>query len=926
MRTKQSIWALLQDRQGYVWIGSTEGLSRFDGAGCTQYSQTQPPFLPASRVLALLESVDGAIWAGTSGGLARITNETTRAWDARSGLPSNIVWAVVEGSDGEVFAGTSRGLARIVGQRAEAVPVVAGAAQPEVNDLHVDPHGTLWAATSTGLVRRRSGVFEPAGSVLSKVPVRVIAGAPDGSILAGTDATVFALRGGQEVDLGKELGLPTNAYSAIATDSDNNLWLGTETLGLIRVRGRRFQTLKTLPGTGIKPIRSLLVDRERALWVGHFAGGLVQFSDSLITTFGEPEGLPVAYAWTVLEDSQGTIWIATYGGGLARLERDKLVVYGTKDGLPSHSVYSLAEQNGSILAGTDSGLVRVRSGRVTRIPLGVPDTPVRVYAILPTSPATAWLGTSRGLALLDKGKVTWEWGAERLAGTLVRALAIDATGTLWIGTFGEGICWVRDNQLQCPGSPWGRRGEIITSFRCEPDGTVWVCTAGGGLARYRDGRWATVTARQGLPVETIHAIVAHEGSYWMSSNRGIFQVRRDQLEAAADGRQTHVDVRAYGEGEGMRSAECNGGRQPAAWRTRSGRLLFASVAGIVTLDPNRTVRPLAPPPVRIERVLVDHQPLAGSMALSGMRNLELHYAALTFLGQDRVRYRYRLLGYHPVWEDVGGRRVAYFTNLPPGRYRFEVTACNRDGTWAAQPATFEFELRSPFWKTRTFSTVVVLGCTLFLAVAARRYHLRTLRRVRAELESDVAERTQSLEIATQQLELANKSLERLSEEDALTSLPNRRALMRCLEREWPRAARMQSPICLIMVGVDHFREYTDRLGRPAGDACLRAVAQAMVVTHRPDDMVARWGSEEFLAVLPDTPAEGGTTVAEHMREAVLALVIEHADTPAGRVTISCGVAASVPQPRSTPDTLITAADTALYQARSSGRNRVWVVS
>jgi len=317
-------------------------------------------------------------------------------------------------------------------------------------------------------------------------------------------------------------------------------------------------------------------------------------------------------------------------------------------------------------------------------------------------------------------------------------------------------------------------------------------------------------------------------------------------------------------------------------------------------------------------VLVDRRPLPTSenaVLEPGRGDFEFHYAGLSFVDPDRVSFRYVLEGFDRDWIDAGSRRVAYYTNIPPGRYVFRVRAANNDGVWSERDAVVRLTLKPHFRQTPWFLGVCAAGLVLAGFGGARMRAARARARER-DLERTVAERTL-------QLEEANSKLQQLSQVDALTGIANRRRFEETLAREWRRAMRDGMPLSLVMIDIDHFKDFNDNLGHQVGDQCLRRVAgEIREALTRPGDVVARYGGEEFGAVLPSTPSRGAFAVAEMLRARVEALGIAHPTAATRIVTISAGVATAASGGDSSPEALVAAADEALYRAKRAGRNRV----
>ena len=256
----------------------------------------------------------------------------------------------------------------------------------------------------------------------------------------------------------------------------------------------------------------------------------------------------------------------------------------------------------------------------------------------------------------------------------------------------------------------------VYSLHRDADGGLWLGTLGKGLVLFRGGQFRTLTMKDGLFDDVIFQILEDATGYlWMSSNRGIFRVSRRELEQVADGRRSTVTSRVFGTADGMESKECNGGNQPAGLKARDGRLWFPTLKGSVVVDPQRLRTNTVPPRVLIEEGAVDKRPLGSSgesVFPPGPGALEFRYTALALRNPDRVRFRYRLEGFDKQWVDAGTRRVAYYTNTPPGRYRFQVTASNEDGVWSEQGATAAFRLRPHLHQTPWFLAVCAVGVLL----------------------------------------------------------------------------------------------------------------------------------------------------------------------------------------------------------------------
>ncbi|MGC8724530.1 MAG: diguanylate cyclase [Acidobacteriota bacterium] len=389
----------------------------------------------------------------------------------------------------------------------------------------------------------------------------------------------------------------------------------------------------------------------------------------------------------------------------------------------------------------------------------------------------------------------------------------------------------------------------------------------------------------------------------------------------------------YNREDGLRSAECVGGCQPAGTVTRSGTLWFPTMRGVAAIDPGAEMDSGRPPRVVLESVAADGTPLDPGRPVRlapGTESLEFRFTALTFISPRRVRFRYRLDGLDKEWKEVTRRRSADYSRLPPGTYTFRVKASTGGGVWSQQGATAQVVMEPYFYQTGWFYAVALLSL-LMAGYAAYLWRVGELKRRERRLVALVADRTRQLEQANAQLKdqagrlsAVNALLEGFSYQDALTGVANRRRLEEVLDSELRRAVRAGSPLALVMADIDHFKDFNDTYGHQRGDEWLCSVARILSETlSRAGDFIARYGGEEFVAVLAGADLAAGVVVAEEMRRRVETLGIPHRFAEGrGVVTISLGVAAVVPGGRGTVEELFRAADGALYSAKQRGRNRV----
>lgn len=780
-----SIQAILQTRDGYLWLATDNGLARFDGLRFTVFDKANTPALGSNSIMAILETREGALWIGTLAGLVRFKNGKWTVYTTRDGLSDNRVISLSQDREGALWIGTETGgVNRFADGKFTAYTQQQGLASNHVRATYVDRRAILWVGSTGGLSRFHEGRFitytakegMPLGGVVAFSEDR------EGALWIGTTTGLIRFKDGKFTSMSKESFSP-RARRTMIHDREGNLWVGTYGEGLYRLNRGSWSRLTVKEGLSDDRVLSLYEDREGSLWVGT-RSGLNRFKDERVTAYTAKEGLPDEWVYSVCEDPDGSLWIGTRGG-LARWKEGMLVTYTTAQGLPSNIVRALhVDQKGNLWIGTDGGgLARWSEGRFIGYGKKQGLMSDRVYAIYEDRNGHLWVGTyGKGLYQLKDGKFigfTLEGGRLRRVGPGVtpqgfaRVIYEDRQGDLWIGARralfrlkGETVTFYAHQQGFSP-------GELVTSFYEDEEGTLWIGTYGGGLNRFRDGKFTVYTSDHGLPDDVIYQILEDgRGHLWMSSNRGIFRISRKELNDFAQGRVASLTPSVYGTADGMKSPECNGGNQSGGCKTRDGRLWFPTTKGVVAIDPTRLRTNALPPPVAIEQVRVDKKAidLSGTVqAPPGKGELEVEYTALSFLDPQKVRFKYKLEGFDEHWIDAGTRRTAHYANLSPGRYRFRVIACNNDGVWNETGAAVELYLKPHFYQTRWFLALAVL---LLASLGPSIYVLRVrqLRVRERELERLVAERTRELAELNRTLEeRVQEGIKALAESERLAA-------------------------------------------------------------------------------------------------------------------------------------------------------------
>ena len=926
---ENSVQAVAQTSDGYLWFGTQEGLARFDGVRFTTYTHYKTHGLASSVILKLRADRRGGLWIGTDTGLSHYQPPSSSQVDGifttltrKDGLAGNIITALCPDREGGLWVGTTNGLNRILDGHIRSWTVRDGLGDLSVSSIAVDAGGTLWVGTSKGLARFERGHFRlltthdglPADAIVA------LAAAPDGSLWVATQThEITVIRNGRVA--GPPLHLPWDDVGALLFDHDGALWITFEHHGIARLyRGKLefYDAARGLPSD--RGAAALFEDREGSLWIGLQDSGVVQLRNGKFSVFGIPEGLSGNYTGNVMQAQDGTMWIGADDKGLDHLLPDgRVEVWGPSRGLPNQAVYSLLQtRNGDLWVGYQHGvLARLHKGKVTVFHESQPSD-FSVNTLLEDHDGTLWVGfEGKGLARFDHGTLRHVTNTGRVA-----ALVESADGALWAAIDGEGV-ERRDHGVTTVFTTTnGLHSDHVLSLYADPDGSVWAGTQSGGISHIRNGRVVTWTPDQNIPDTTIGSIIGDgHGNLWFGGDTGIFRIAKSALQPIG-GRAAAVHPVLFGTADGLRSRETLYGTTPCAWKSRDGRLWFGTLDGVAVIDPSHIPVNTVVPPVWIEHVKIDSRsvPLEDGMRMGpGARNFEVSFSAPTFVSPHEERFRYRLIGFDPDWIYSGGRRSAWYTNLPPGYYTFTVQAENNDGIWNEAGASFSFSLRPPLARTPAAYIFYVL-LALLLAWAIVAFRTRALTRRQAELTRTVADRTRQLEAEKAALEATRRELHIQATHDSLTGIYNRAAMLEHLQREIARATRDRTPLGVLIADLDHFKSLNDNYGHLCGDDVIRDSAERFRATMRGYDIVGRYGGEEFLILFPGWDLAQAPGRVDDLLESIRSQPFEIGDFRI-RLTCSLGVATFRPEMDSPSiREVLNRADTALYVAKNSGRN------
>ena len=740
-----AVITIAQTRDGYLWLGTIDGLLRFDGVRFTTFNESNTPGLKSGSVVKLFEDSHGNLWIGTdTGEILRVKDGEVEQIQVGRGTREGRLASICEDRSGNVWLYTADGfLGQFQAGRLNSWQVTANY-QSSRRSMIADSSGTLWIGTDFVLHRLRPNPLTSSNDVPTiayssapvneldfllasssggywrfvngriqkweedhliegfdwpypwnarTTPLRAACEDQDGNLVVGTggEGIFWFDAHGKFEHLTNEKAGDTTALSSdtilsLCRDRQGDIWVGTDGQGVNRVRRKAFEVLEASRGF---TVQSLCGDGQDGLWIGYFGEQIDHWTHGKIEPFRREQGLRYLGVKSVFLDRDQTLWVGTQLGGLLRYENGRFA-----------NAPGPAAQAGNYEI---SCLYQDHQGRL-------------------------WAGTQAGLAQYVGGQ--WVYETNELWGTVVREVLEDRAGNLWFGTQGAGLLELPSQQSRFQRAT-GLPSDNISCLYQDREGALWAGTA-LGLAGLSQGKWISFAGHMTAGGGKLgYLIDDDQGNLWMGSSVGLLRVSKADLHAFSLGKLESVPVRSYGQPDGLPTRVCSQGSQPAACQGPAGKLWFPTISGAVSVDPKQLVRNTNPPPVIIESVLVDGQavgphtlraPLVRSVELPAKKeSLEIYYTSINLPAPELGQFKYRLTPHEKDWTATEPqRRYVHYPKLPHGHYTFEVKACNEDGVWNEIPATLTVTVLPPFWQTWWFLIGTSL-CLLALVVGSVHY-------------------------------------------------------------------------------------------------------------------------------------------------------------------------------------------------------------
>jgi signal transduction histidine kinase/ligand-binding sensor domain-containing protein len=724
---------------GYLWFTTFDGLVRFDGVRFTVFDKSNTQGIYSNRFATLQIETDGTLLAGTEDGcLTSYRDGTFRSYTAAEGLPGNDVVGFGRDKDGQTFVLTDLG--RFYFREGKFQPV-ADVALPGEGRFYLGPTGTLWTYDRNGVRQTSAHQAETTYPIKFNFDVRYrftrLFEDSHGNLWINDQSAVYRLKDGVVKKFTAADGLPAVTIMPWVEDNDGSIWFSSSSggFGAINYQDGRFTAWGKDAGFAADAINRMFKDREGSIWVVPADHGLSRIQKQIVKSLSSADGLAYDEAYQVLQTRNGDVYVGTTRG-VSRLGNDgrfEDVLVKNPEGVNVFVGSLYEDPQGRLWVGSRRDVFLLQHGKLERLKLSV-DT--SVLAITADRFGNTWLGTDSGLfKFRDDKEIRRYTVQDGLPSDDIKVIREDHAGALWLGTYG-GLARI-DPQSERLAVTIYRTSDGLASNRVraiqeDESGTLWIGTYDGGLSRFRDGRFFNFTVQNGLFNNGVFAILDDgRNNFWISCNRGIYRVSRQELDSAAAGRAVKVNSVAYGKQDGMLSTECNGGRQPSGIRTTDGRLWFPTQGGVAIVDPRRVVTNPAPPTVQIENVLIERQPIdlhSGVRLLANDHNLEIRYTGISFIKPEQVKFRYRIEGLAEEWTDVGTIREVYFPSLPAGDYTFHVIAANSDGVWNNEGARLKFRVQAPVWQRPWFIALLSLGAILIIFAVFRLREVELRRR------------------------------------------------------------------------------------------------------------------------------------------------------------------------------------------------------
>jgi len=772
---QSQVHSIFQDSKGYLWIGTLGGgVSRFNGRTFANF--TTKDGMSDNHVLTIAEDSDNNIWFGTQEGVSRYDGQTFHPLNINRDLSTSEVQAILEDRAGNLWFGTGKGLWKYDRKTSSInrFTIKNGLPGDIIRTMIMDSKGRLWLGTQGYGISRYDGTtftnFSTSDGLASN-SVYYILEDRYGNLWFGTNDGVSKYDGKTFQNYTVKQGLSNNFIRAILEDRKGNLWFGTNENGLCRFDGNRFTCITEKNGLSSNVVWSLLEDREGNIWIGTYRGGLDKYSGDMFTYFSSSDGLGADMIRCILLDRAGNSWFATYKGGVTRFDGTSMTTLTTQDGLIDNFVLTIFEdQKGNLWFGTYRGVSKYNGKTFTNFTQedGLSDPIVR--SIIEDRTGNIWFGTNLGGVCRYDGKTMSNFTSnDGLNSNQINTLVQDRQGTLWIGTE-NGLCHYDGKTFTNISDKCGLKPKNIYSIIEDKKGSLWIAAYGDGIIKFTPPAcsFEVFSSKDGLANDNVVSMIFdHQGNLWIGTEKGICRLDIENYE------QTGQKIfKFYGREEGFFGTECI---HNSISQDHQGNIWFGTLRGAIKYNPRQDKPNFVEPMTHITGLHIlfgenNWEDYARDTSRDGLpvdlklpynkNHLQFDFIGLSFTVPGKVKYQYRLAGFEDSWVQVPASESSYaiYSNLPAGKYTFEVKACNNNGTWNKASASFNFKIIPPFWQTWWFY-VLWIGTLIFSIYLLIKIRIKHLERQQKVLKEKVETATLDLKKEKEKVEQINLQLE-----------------------------------------------------------------------------------------------------------------------------------------------------------------------
>jgi ligand-binding sensor domain-containing protein/signal transduction histidine kinase len=766
---QNSVHAITQAENGLLLVGTSNGLYKFDGVNFSYIELGLPKVLGSTIVFSLLRAHDNSIYVGTNKGLFRLIDFKPVPFNCEGfELSTKEIFSLAEGKDGTIWIGTNQyGIVKYSNNnKFEYYKPHKALANSVIYAMEVDSNNNLWVGTNGAglfkLLGNKVEWYNEQNGLSSNVVRSIQIDGP--KIIIGTNGKgLDILENNRIKNISKNLDISDGVIFSLLKDSKNTLWIGTAGNGLKRLVKGKLDSYTYLDGLPNDIVNTIFEDREGNIWIGLRGGFLSQLKNSFVSFYTVREGLSSNFVRSICEGKNGTIWIGTNGGGVNKLEKNKITILDSKNGLSNGIVRSVLEdKRGTLWVGTYGGGLNILSNGKFK----VLDTKHGflndiVMSMIETKDGSIWVGTGNGIVVFDKNYKIVKTITEKngLSHPYIRSMIERTNGDIWIST-SRGIDVYSKGKIYSLKIPDTLTQKTVLSFHEDKSGVMWFGTYNEGLYRYSNGKFTRYKQEQGMLENVVYNIFEDSnGILWFTSNYGIFGINKEKLNNYAENKTTSLSENDYLLLNDFLGIECNGASQPSGCITKDGIIWASTMVGALLFDTKQVKTTDLPPKPIITGIVINSNWIDFTKPLkldASVDKLEMHYTAINFYSADNILFKYKLEPIDKDWIYAGGRRVAYYTNLPPGNYTFKVVSSNGYHYWGKEELVFSFYKKPYFYQTFWFYVlmVIIVGLIVFITVKIK---IREHSRREKELMRLVNEKTIELRESENRLRELNKN-------------------------------------------------------------------------------------------------------------------------------------------------------------------------